>query len=115
MRPYFDDFIAEAKKRGKIVRPEKGGLIVELGDLNGLRAGVCRPKDHPKVITINRTIWRNTDSFQRKALLFHELGHCVLNRPHLNELLLIKIITENLKFDPPIQLPSYACVILGNR
>lgn len=33
-------------------------------------------------IAIQQSIWNTLDSFQQKALIYHELGHCVLHRGH---------------------------------
>jgi hypothetical protein len=52
-----------------------------------------RTESHPKAIgwcfinskrkiTINPEFWANAREFEKEALMFHELGHCALNRPH---------------------------------
>ena len=33
-------------------------------------------------VVINRAIWNGLSTNDREQLVFHELGHCVLNRPH---------------------------------
>lgn len=34
---------------------------------------------------LSEETWRKTDRWQREQLVFHELGHCVLNRNHDNK------------------------------
>jgi len=38
-----------------------------------------------KEIKINTKYWTNLDEQQRKALIYHELGHCALNREHKDD------------------------------
>ena len=33
-------------------------------------------------IKINQKYWNNASDMQREQLIFHELGHCILNRDH---------------------------------
>lgn len=46
--------------------------------------GLCFPSS--KNILLNRDAWNQMGDFQRRALVFHELGHCHLNRRHDNAL-----------------------------
>ena len=84
---YVQNFIVEGAKRGVKITLEKEGLIIEFDSLANNKAGRCRPNGFSKIITINETMWKDLDSFQRRALIFHELGHCVLMRNHNNKLL----------------------------
>ncbi len=86
--PYVEKFVVAGANRGLAIRPEKGGLIIELDTLENHQLGRSKPNAYPKVITLNQLIWQDLDTFQRRALLFHELGHCLLLRKHRNELLL---------------------------
>ena len=46
--------------------------------------GVCDiTGDQTPVITIDQAYWDSTTEDARKALIFHEMGHCVLRRLHL--------------------------------
>lgn len=49
--------------------------------------GYCNPKKNSWKITLGRGYWDSADDDQRRALVYHELGHCVLNRPDDNQLL----------------------------
>jgi len=86
-QPYVDAFVAAGLKRGKIIQPEKGGLTIKFGILENHQLGKSRPNDYPKTIIINQEIWQDLDTFQRRALIFHELAHCILLRKHRNQLL----------------------------
>lgn len=85
--PYVTKFFEEAQARGydyyledytlniskeAIVRPDVAGTC-------NLRSGV---------ITIDAIYWRTASERERERVVFHELGHCVLDRRHRNELLL---------------------------
>lgn len=85
--PYVEKFVAAGADRGFAIHPAKRGLIIEFDTLANHQLGRSRPNTYPKVITLNQIIWQDLDTFQRKALLFHELGHCLLLRKHRNELL----------------------------
>lgn len=45
-------------------------------------AGLCFWSETPRRITINKYWWDGYDEYDREILIFHELGHCVLNRDH---------------------------------
>ena len=85
--PYVEKFVIAGEKRGISIHPEKGGLFIEFDTLANHQLGRSKPNVYPKVITLNQRIWQDLDTFQRRALLFHELGHCLLLRKHRNELL----------------------------
>lgn len=42
--------------------------------------------DQPAVIKISSYWWYNSDYSRRELVMYHELGHCVLNREHSNSL-----------------------------
>jgi hypothetical protein len=52
------------------------------------RVGICRFHwygNHPEnEIQLLRSYWNRTSPMGQEELLFHELGHCVLGRSHLN-------------------------------
>lgn len=47
-------------------------------------AGICFWSENPRRITVNKYYWDTMSDSERKFLIFHELGHCVLNRSHFN-------------------------------
>lgn len=40
-------------------------------------------KSDPRQVTVNKDAWDHFDSMTRESLIFHELGHCLLNRDHV--------------------------------
>ena len=49
-------------------------------------AGSCsRHSGNPNQIEINTTFWNRANDLQREYVVFHELGHCYLNREHLED------------------------------
>ena len=51
-------------------------------------AGVCiKYSSGYKEIQINPAHWENYSLEQKEQLIYHELGHCVLNRDHNNKLM----------------------------
>ena len=60
---------------------EISGSIVELNQ--GHVAGICTYSSQaPNIVEIDATFWNSNSSFIREMVVFHELGHCVLNRGH---------------------------------
>lgn len=41
-------------------------------------------RSNSTLVTILKSQWDEMDNFDREQLIFHELGHCVLNRDHCN-------------------------------
>jgi len=84
---YVQTFLKEASSRGRPIDLYEEGLVVNFGTLPRGKAGSCRPNDYPKKVTIDAAQWKKLDEQQREALVFHELGHCILNRDHNNNTL----------------------------
>lgn len=88
---YLTLFKAEGAKRNQYFNFEQTGLIIEFADLKNNKAGLCH-YENPIRIEIDKEYWHNIANFphghlMRENLIFHELGHGILNRDHLNELL----------------------------
>lgn len=85
IQPYIDDFIAEAQERGVTI--ERNSLIVTFEEnlAGGNAAGTCtfRTSETAPHVRLDTTSfnWRNNLS-SREQLIFHELGHCYLDRRH---------------------------------
>jgi hypothetical protein len=83
VEPYVQAFLSEARARGKNI--QLTNLIVDIAekDTVGL-CGLCRQvvgdQSQQKRIFIFRDCWTGATNEHREALLFHELGHCVLGR-----------------------------------
>jgi hypothetical protein len=64
-----------------------GDIPIQFEDENGYAVGQCIMWDYKwREIKIDPTYWNHDalDDSARMALIFHELGHCVLNRDHVS-------------------------------
>ena len=58
-------------------------ISTTFGPMDDKHAGICHSwSDGHREITINKKYWDNYSDKQREQLIFHELGHCALNRDH---------------------------------
>jgi len=92
---YVDSFKKAAKSQG--VRPYLGSLTIvfvdgfkgpdKTIDYSGI-IGLCMPGDiiHTPVIYISKPYWTRTNELRHEQLIWHEMGHCVLGRPHLMQI-----------------------------
>ncbi len=86
--PFVESFFQEAQSRGFVVTQDN--LIIRYGDQR--EQGICghcnslaNLDQQQKIVTItapDQFCWNNRQ--QLEALIFHELGHCLLNRTHHN-------------------------------
>ncbi|HRX29937.1 MAG TPA: hypothetical protein P5235_11160 [Saprospiraceae bacterium] len=87
MKPYIDRFEKEAKLRGVDVSGRIANLEAYIFDIpdNGV-AGLCRHNtDSPNRIEIDIVYWNKSNDLEKEYVVFHELGHCVLDRVHNDE------------------------------
>lgn len=93
--PYLIGFSQEAAIRGMDVSGPMNVLTVSFIDvLPGELIGMCASVEGYLLITINRRYWQTATPDRREALIYHELGHCLLGRHH----------TKKLKNGRPISL-----------
>lgn len=80
-------FDLEAKKRG--VNIDLFNVSFEFKALEDDKIGSCqiRGKELTVILDTNSVFWRVSGPLGHEELIFHELGHCVLGRDHLNDLL----------------------------
>ena len=57
-------------------------------DLPTDKVGVCYSWYSYRKIKVDRMAWEEFLDFQREELIFHELGHCVLDRKHKEDMVL---------------------------
>ncbi len=80
--PYVQRFIEDARSRGKNIDFTATGLsIIFESRLGDNVAGVCRGKHDIEIV---RSYWNGLNDTQKEGLIYHELGHCELKRPHKN-------------------------------
>jgi hypothetical protein len=81
---YVNEFVAESINQGRPISITN--LIIAFSDeLGPSTIGRCfyYSSDQPNKILINKQDWPYESDEYRRVTLFHELGHCVLGRPHL--------------------------------
>lgn len=80
-KPYLNVFLKEASDRGYNLHASN--INFYFGDVTLDNAGgLCYDNDK---IVFDRKDWDNRDEKQKEWIVFHELGHCLLNRSHKNQ------------------------------
>ena len=84
---FFESFEVEAALRGITIDLKSMGItghIVRIQDDHV--AGKCKHFDaNPAMIMIDQEFWKDAHDLHKEYVVFHELGHCILNRRHLNQ------------------------------
>ncbi len=88
---YVQRFESEALKRGKDYKLQTEGLIIEFSKLKNDQAGLCH-YEKPIRIEIDSVYWKKITNvagadYMKEDLIFHEMGHGILGRKHLNSTL----------------------------
>lgn len=90
IKPYIDNF-------EKIYKKDIRGLRVVFNKLKDGAGGNClieymtedfyfkKTIKKLRIITIDPFVWKTLSASERERMIFHELGHCVLNRSHKND------------------------------
>lgn len=86
LQPYFDRFINEAGNRGIDVAYATSQVEARVGEITQPNViGQCSwDQTHQHSIVVDQDYWRGANDLQREFLIFHELGHCVLGRDHVD-------------------------------
>ncbi len=79
---YINTFLDEAKKRGRSVDIKNPKLVLQFIDSQGVSE--CTLSKNKKTVSISSNDWKRFDELGREALIFHELGHCLLGLDHNN-------------------------------
>lgn len=87
LQPYFDRFELEAAIRGITIDLE---TLQISGDVRLIAAsqviGECiRTEKEPNTIVVDVVYWNNAMELEKEFLIFHELGHCALDRGHIDD------------------------------
>jgi hypothetical protein len=80
---YVDEFFYQAHQRGLSLYPQNLNFSIQFGETDDELGGFCNTKGN--AITINVEDWERRDHAEREHVIFHELGHCILNRNHRND------------------------------
>jgi hypothetical protein len=80
---YLTDFEADAKRFGRDVNTDS--ISISFGDTGSPNNGaICHTGS--KEIIVQKALWDVDDDTERKIIVYHELGHCVLGLDHSTEL-----------------------------
>jgi hypothetical protein len=84
--PYVERFEKASEAMGNPI--QVSDLRLEFGQMqNAMENGACEiVGDEVPTVYINEKAWNRLTEVDREALIFHELGHCVLRRAHVAEI-----------------------------
>ena len=91
----MEKFVADAAALGINVVPDMDNpkLVIRIASLNNWGAsviGLCESSRTLRRVTLDPDFWNAAQNDKQKELLMHhELGHCVLYRPHRSDRVLI--------------------------
>jgi len=87
LRPFFLAFEEEAEERGISINLTELGVTGNIVNLGGSGViGLCRRNENePNRIAVDPVAWQNGSEAFRELVVFHELGHCVLDREHRDD------------------------------
>ncbi len=82
---YFESFAQEAVKRGVMIEWSDEHIYADIVNVEDEAVGQCLTYEQGKnQVNIDRQYWQSSNGLQREFLIFHELGHCILKRSHLD-------------------------------
>lgn len=80
---YVDEFFLQANLRGMKMNVEDYDFEIKFKPIEDYKIlGSCNPWNSS--IKLDPDKWERLDEQKREWLVFHELGHCLLQRPHRN-------------------------------
>jgi len=81
---FVEEFFLQANLREKNMHLEDYNFEIKFGDIDDTHvAGTCNRRNNE--IIIDNGYWERSDEEEKEWLIFHELGHCLINRNHRNE------------------------------
>ena len=84
LQPYFDKFVEEGFLRGQeidLTAKRIEGFIVEIEEEDV--AGQCSySSSSTRKVNIDINYWNRATDLEKEFVVFHELGHCYLERSH---------------------------------
>jgi len=84
LAPYFERFVTEASIRGmevNLVEKRIEGFLIDIEADNV--AGQCSYSEtSTRKVNIDRAYWNSATDLEKEFVVFHELGHCYLERTH---------------------------------
>ncbi|MEM6316447.1 MAG: hypothetical protein AAF960_02195 [Bacteroidota bacterium] len=87
LAPYFDRFISEGQARGltvDLVAKNIEGYLIDIEESDVV--GQCTYGNNTtRRVNIDRAYWNRSTDLEKEFVIFHELGHCYLERSHLDD------------------------------
>lgn len=85
LQPLLDLFVAEGRQRGMNIDISRlSAVIADIPETKVL--GRCAQGSiSGSTLTIDAAFWSSATIWEKEYVVFHELGHCALNRRHLEE------------------------------
>lgn len=109
--PYVDSFRAVMADQHVAKYAQRWNVTLKFGDPTVANTGECDQGDVQGEIIIDKGHWDSFGSDERKLIIYHELGHCVLGRKHVPT-----FHTENNVFVPDsIMYPDPRSVVTAYR
>lgn len=86
VQEYYERFIYEASVRGLDLEYATYQVEASISDIPEHNViGQCSwDQTHKHAITLDKAYWNSANDLQREFVVFHELGHCVLGRDHVD-------------------------------
>jgi len=87
LQEYFDRFVVEGATRNVTVDYTKSrvsGYMRLIGE-PGVIGQCAHSEKEPNKVFIDQIYWSTATDLEKEFVVFHELGHCVLNREHLDD------------------------------
>lgn len=85
LQPYFYSFLKDAADLGHPILVDNLSMHFVTNLIPSSHQGVCEKNKNPPRILISLQYWQSFQEIEKKALVYHELGHCVLGLEHDNE------------------------------
>jgi Zn-dependent peptidase ImmA (M78 family) len=87
LMPYFETFAEEAELRGFTFDWEASRIEGYISDLSvtGVLGQCVHDNLDPDRVIIDQDFWAQASTFDKEFIVFHELGHCYLNRNHKDD------------------------------
>ncbi|MEM6724425.1 MAG: hypothetical protein AAF598_10335 [Bacteroidota bacterium] len=82
--PFYSQFEQEAAVRGLFIdlaEAEIEGQIAEIHE-DGVAGQCAYSSAAPNLVTVDEGFWSEANDLFREFIIYHELGHCVLDRGH---------------------------------
>ncbi len=107
---YFQSFEAASKAEGRDTAGDSA-IVISFGSLDPNVCGLCSVSFFGgRQVTIDSTKWNNMDDDDsHQSLVWHELGHCLLNRVHQPAMMQDPNSTDLNSYEVPASImnPTY--------